>query len=190
MERQTDERALSTADLADPDGQQDAMPEERGREHDPGSSPEHDRGPAVAGSDAQVDDEGADRRLAGSDDLAADRATDTESEISHDDRASLADDRDRLEEGEEKSTLFEEDQRQRLESEWESIQTGFVDEPRRAVESADTLVADLMQRLAASFAQERSQLEAQWDRGENVSTEDLRLALQRYRSFFSRLLQA
>lgn len=73
---------------------------------------------------------------------------------------------------------------------WESIQIGFVDEPRRAVEQADALVAELMQRLAETFASERSQLESQWDRGEDVSTEDLRVALQRYRSFFDRLLSA
>jgi hypothetical protein len=134
---------------------------------------------------------GAGRRPARTeDDVAADRITDTESELSHDDNASLVDNADRVTSGDEESPLFEETQRQRAESEWESIQTGFVDEPRHAVERADTLVADLMQRLAASFAEERSQLEAQWDRGEDVSTEDLRLALQRYRSFFGRLLQA
>jgi hypothetical protein len=71
---------------------------------------------------------------------------------------------------------------------WEAIQTQFVDEPRGAVEEADGLVANLMQELAASFAREREQLEAQWDRGEDISTEDLRIALQRYRSFFQRLL--
>jgi hypothetical protein len=71
---------------------------------------------------------------------------------------------------------------------WDSIQTGFVDQPRSAVEQADSLVASTMKRLAEVFAQERSKLEGQWDRGDNVSTEDLRLALQRYRSFFHRLL--
>jgi len=68
------------------------------------------------------------------------------------------------------------------------VQTGFVDEPRRAVEEADKLVATVMKRLAESFATERSNLEKQWDRGDNVSTEDLRVALQRYRTFFDRLL--
>jgi hypothetical protein len=71
---------------------------------------------------------------------------------------------------------------------WESIQTGFVDEPRRSVEQADGLVAELMQRLAGTFADERSRLESQWDRGDEASTEELRVALQRYRSFFDRLL--
>ena len=71
---------------------------------------------------------------------------------------------------------------------WEEIQVRFVDEPRGAVEDADALVATVMQRLAEGFAQERERLEAQWGRGEDISTEDLRVALQRYRSFFRRLL--
>jgi hypothetical protein len=72
---------------------------------------------------------------------------------------------------------------------WEKIQVGFVDEPRRAVEQADHLVAETMQRLAETFAKERQNLERQWDRGGDVSTEDLRLALRRYRAFFGRLIQ-
>jgi len=75
-----------------------------------------------------------------------------------------------------------------LRTQWTDIQADFVDEPRRAVEQADALVADAIKRLAETFANERNQLEGQWDRGGDVSTEDLRQALQRYRSFFSRLL--
>lgn len=75
-----------------------------------------------------------------------------------------------------------------FQSRWEEIQVRFVDEPRGAVEDADALVATVMQRLAEGFAQERERLEAQWGRGEDISTEDLRVALQRYRSFFQRLL--
>jgi hypothetical protein len=71
---------------------------------------------------------------------------------------------------------------------WMTIQSAFVDEPSRAVKEADGLVADVMKRLAEGFAQERSRLEQQWARQEKVSTEDLRLLLQRYRSFFDRLL--
>jgi hypothetical protein len=71
---------------------------------------------------------------------------------------------------------------------WKEIQTRFVDEPRGAVEDADGLVANLMQQLAEGFAKERERLEAQWGRGEDISTEDLRVALQRYRTFFQRLL--
>ena len=73
---------------------------------------------------------------------------------------------------------------------WETIQTQFVDEPRGAVEDADQLVATVMQKLAEGFAQERERLEAQWDQGEEISTEDLRVALRRYRAFFQRLLAA
>jgi hypothetical protein len=71
---------------------------------------------------------------------------------------------------------------------WREIQTGFVDEPRNAVERADELVAELMQRLAQSFSEQRSNLEHQWDASDEVSTEQLRVALTRYRSFFERLL--
>jgi hypothetical protein len=73
-------------------------------------------------------------------------------------------------------------------TQWESIQTGFVDQPRAAVEQADALVSQLVARLTDVFARERSALEGQWTKGENVSTEDLRVALTRYRSFFHRLL--
>lgn len=86
--------------------------------------------------------------------------------------------------------LFSESDVADLRNRWGSVQTGFVDEPRRAVEEADKLVAAVMKRLAEGFANERSGLEKQWARGDNVSTEDLRVALQRYRSFFDRLLNA
>ena len=75
-----------------------------------------------------------------------------------------------------------------LRNQWTDIQAAFVDEPRRAVERADGLVADAIKRLAETFSNERAQLEGQWGRGGDVSTEDLRQSLQRYRSFFSRLL--
>ena len=85
--------------------------------------------------------------------------------------------------------LFSESEMGDFRSQWSKIQTGFVDEPRRTVEDADKLVAAVMQRLEEGFTNERSGLEKQWDRGDNVSTEDLRVALQRYRSFFDRLLK-
>ena len=84
--------------------------------------------------------------------------------------------------------LFPSNELNDLRTRWKDIQTAFVDEPRKAVEQADNLVASAMKRLAEVFAQERSGLEQQWDRGDNVSTEDLRVALQRYRLFFDRLL--
>ena len=84
--------------------------------------------------------------------------------------------------------LFAKEDADKLRREWDAIQAGFVDQPRQAVEHADNLVAVTMKRLAEIFADERSKLEQQWDRGDNISTEDLRLALHRYRSFFQRLL--
>jgi hypothetical protein len=92
--------------------------------------------------------------------------------------------------GDPSTALFSATDVVQLRTHWSNVQAGFVDEPRRAVEEADKLVASVMKRLAEGFANERSTLEKQWGRGDNVSTEDLRVALQRYRSFFDRLLNA
>jgi hypothetical protein len=89
---------------------------------------------------------------------------------------------------EEVAPLFTEQDADRFRSRWSEIQTGFVDEPRHAVEQADSLVAETIKRLAEIFSEERRQLEEQWEHGDNVSTEDLRLTLRRYRSSFTRLL--
>lgn len=86
--------------------------------------------------------------------------------------------------------LLEDDELQGILVRWKDIQAEFVDEPRKAVQDADVLVADLMQRLARMFATERDQLESRWAGGDDVSTEDLRRGLRRYRSFFERLLAA
>jgi hypothetical protein len=84
--------------------------------------------------------------------------------------------------------LFALNDTQSFRTQWEKVQSGFVDEPRKAVEQADELVASTIKRLAEVFASERNKLEAEWDKTDNVSTEDLRIALRRYRSFFDRLL--
>ena len=84
--------------------------------------------------------------------------------------------------------LFSEDAAGQLRERWTDVQAGFVDEPKSSVEQADALVAEVMKRLSDSFATERQALEHQWSRGDDASTEDLRLALRRYRSFFDRLL--
>lgn len=84
--------------------------------------------------------------------------------------------------------LLPEDVVKDFRSRWDQIQTGFVDEPRNAVQQADELVAQAIKRLAENFATARSGLEEQWGRGDNVSTEDLRVALRKYRTFFQRLL--
>lgn len=84
--------------------------------------------------------------------------------------------------------LFDEGASTEFRSRWSSVQTGFVDDPRKAVQQADELVAAVMKRLAEVFAAERARMEADWSEGEEVSTEDLRIAFRRYRSFFDRLL--
>jgi len=84
--------------------------------------------------------------------------------------------------------LFPGNDAEALRRRWSEIQGTFVDEPRRAVEQADGLVAEAIKKLAEMFAAERDRLEGQWARGDHVDTEDLRQALQRYRSFFTRLL--
>ena len=89
---------------------------------------------------------------------------------------------------EQAAPLFSPEEAKDFRARWDAIQVGFVDEPRQAVQQADSLVAGAMKRLAEMFAVERAKLEGQWDRGDDVSTEDLRLALRRYRSFFGRLL--
>ena len=84
--------------------------------------------------------------------------------------------------------LFNEDESDSFRARWFAIQADFVDEPARSVEQADQLVAAVMKRLAEVFADVRQSLEQEWDRGDDISTEDLRMALRRYRSFFDRLL--
>jgi len=89
---------------------------------------------------------------------------------------------------EQHEALFRGDESERFRNGWNDIQGSFVDEPRQAVEKADELVAAVIKRLAEVFADERAKLEGAWSRGNDVSTEDLRQALRRYRSFFDRLL--
>ena len=86
------------------------------------------------------------------------------------------------------TSLLPQEQSEQLTNRWEEIQASFVDRPQEAVEEADSLVADLMQRITSSFVNERGRLEQQWSQGDDVSTEDLRVTLTRYRSFFERLL--
>jgi hypothetical protein len=131
---------------------------------------------------------------------ASQRRDSTTTEIENDEQAArpprstaeVAKDLDRSEGGGRPSdaatTLFPEKEANDFRTRWTDIQSSFVDEPRRSVEQADVLVAEVIKRLANSFAEERSRLEGQWGHGDDVSTEDLRVALQRYRAFFDRLL--
>ena len=89
---------------------------------------------------------------------------------------------------EDSPALFEQNALEDFRSRWGTIQTGFVDNPGGAVKQADELVAAVMKRLAEVFADERANLEQAWANGDDVSTEDLRVALRRYRAFFDRLL--
>ena len=85
-------------------------------------------------------------------------------------------------------SLFADDELAGLRARWDNVQAGFVDDPKECVHKADGLVSDVVDQLTIGFAETRSRLEEQWARGEEASTEDLRLALRRYRDFFERLL--
>ena len=88
----------------------------------------------------------------------------------------------------ERAGLFEGDRFKELQRRWTDIQATFVDDPKAAVKSADSLVDEVIRYLSALFSDERSKLERQWDSNADVSTEDLRVAIRRYRAFFERLL--
>ncbi|MFV5996083.1 hypothetical protein ACNPQM_27635 [Streptomyces sp. NPDC056231] len=92
------------------------------------------------------------------------------------------------EQAQENEPLLGPEEAEAFQAKWQAVQTAFVDDPQDAVRTADALVAEVMQTLARSFASRKEGLESQWGRGEEVLTEDLRIALQRYRSFFNRLL--
>jgi hypothetical protein len=109
---------------------------------------------------------------------------DADEPIARDESETGGETRDRLE------PLFDDSREQELRDKWHALQARFVDEPRDTVSEADSLVAELLRDLAHSFDSARSKLEDQWSSGGDVSTEDLRLTLQRYRSFFERLLEA
>lgn len=84
--------------------------------------------------------------------------------------------------------LFADDELAELRGRWAGVQAAFVDDPKDCVQKADVLVSDLVDQLTSGFAHARSRLEEQWARGEEASTEDLRVALMHYREFFERLL--
>jgi DNA-binding ferritin-like protein len=86
--------------------------------------------------------------------------------------------------------LLSAEQSEEFRARWEAVQSTFVDQPRESVEKADALVTDVIRRLTEIFQQTRESLETQLSEADDVSTEDLRIGLQRYRSFFKRLLSA
>jgi hypothetical protein len=130
---------------------------------------------------------------ADSDDIAEPRATPASSGI--DTRTDAGADRpeprdERPHDIEERRPLFDENELGGYRSRWTEVQARFVDDPRGTVKEADALVNDVVQRLTQTFTDERASLESQWSEGKDASTEDLRVAMQRYRSFFARLLSA
>jgi hypothetical protein len=101
----------------------------------------------------------------------------------------VVEERQRRDAGEEPlAPLFSPDLADGFRAEWDAVQISFVDDPKQAVRKADELVAQVMKSLAESFANERTRIEGQADSTEQASTENLRVALRRYRSFFQRLL--
>jgi len=86
------------------------------------------------------------------------------------------------------AALLNREEAEHFRTRWNEIQGKFVDEPRSAVQQADGLVAEVIAQITQMFANEHSSLEGQWNQGNEVSTEELRKALQRYRSFFNRLV--
>ena len=128
--------------------------------------------------------------LAGQPPTSAERSdvTEEEADLARDDRTQAAADAGTADTATKAGHLLAADDAEAFRARWTDVQHGFVDAPRQAVAQADGLVAELMQHLAKTFADERGRLEGQWDQGDDVSTEDLRTAFQRYRLFFERLL--
>jgi hypothetical protein len=172
-----DER-LSTADLVNGSRSTAVMPEPEISEE--ATSLHSDREPSdqisghtVSVSSVTVDD--IDDRIGGT-------IKETRNDVHNAEEAAVASEPAHL------NQLFPHDELKGFRSQWDAVQTSFVDEPRASVKQADSLVANVVGRIAEQFASEREQLEKQWDRGEDVNTEDLRLAFKRYRAFFDRLL--
>lgn len=163
---------LSTDDLAQPSSTTAGTP---GEPEQASSEAPIYPGESTAASETQTraDEPGSDRSTA--------ESPGTEAETTGAEGGSKAAD-------DEVPQLLTEDEDRDFRDRWQGIQNQFVDDPREAVHAADTLVADVMQTLATTFAQHKKDLEDQWGQGEQVDTEELRRALRRYRSFFNRLL--
>jgi len=174
-------RPLSTAALAHADDQ--AVAENRAQERAQERTQEHsDRRPDPALREADRP------ALEGGPSLVPPASARAAKPLTEQSRTDVGANRQTVGEEEQASPLFSPQESKDFFARWDALQVGFIDEPRRAVEQADNLVAATMKRLAEVFSEERARLEHQWDRGDNVSTEDLRVAMRRYRSFFRRLL--
>ena len=173
---------LSTASLAHADDRREPENRASERAHDP--LPRREAEPAVRDADRPVADGGPTLVTPGTARYGEARDQNRMDGVANRQPTAVRNTPD-----EERNTpLFSEPESKDLFCKWDALQVGFIDEPRRAVEQADHLVASAMKRTAEVFAEERARLERQWDRGDNVSTEELRVAMRRYRSFFRRLL--
>jgi hypothetical protein len=175
---QREDESLSTRDLA---GTQREVPVDTAAEPAPEEASPAEQDARFDRRSADADAQARDSGQATADAPAEPQVSATQGDA---DRAGGAED---IDEG---GSLLPEGEESDFQRRWEEIQTRFVDDPRQAVEDADALVAGVMQRIAEGFAQARDGLEGQWSRGEDVGTEELRVALQRYRAFFRRLLSA
>jgi hypothetical protein len=175
MTERQDVRPLTTEDL---------IPENR----TPDSAERYDSRPDDAVADDYRTDDTADD-IADDDDLDDETVDDTHDEpaveetpVVTEERAPTADD------AAEGAPLFGVEEIEQYRVEWRALQSDFVDSPRDAVQHADELVAQVIQSLATTFADHKRSLEGQWNQGEQIDTEELRVALRRYRSFFDQLL--
>jgi hypothetical protein len=179
-----DVRGAGTGDTAEVPGQNrtDFRAPGEGEDHDAGFDTDRDAD-RNTGFDTDRD---ADQNLSTAD-LASASASGTEdsrADTPADDRP----DRPRADDtGEEAPALIDEEKITGFRDRWQNVQTGFVDDPKQAVRQADELVAAVISALATTFAEHKSELEGQWQQGE-PATEELRIALRRYRSFFDQLL--
>ncbi|WP_410672534.1 hypothetical protein [Amycolatopsis sp. cmx-4-68] len=178
-----------TGDTAEVPGQDRTDFRAPGEDHDAGFD---------TGRDADRDDDrGADQHLSTADLASASARPDTEdasadsdvdSDVDADSRAGDRPDRPRADDsGDEAPELIDEEKVTGFRDRWQNVQTGFVDDPKQAVRQADELVAAVISALATTFAEHKGELESQWQQGE-PATEELRIALRRYRSFFDQLL--
>jgi hypothetical protein len=183
-----DERSLSTEDLLpQQDRPADRVADDRatGGEHVADDGRDVGQSAAVATERGEPRVGGRSTDAPGEAERATHRATDTAADEVP---APPASDEHRPSGDDPSTPLFTDDQVARFRGEWQDLQAEFVDSPQQAVQQADALVAQVMQTLAATFAEHKRTLEGQWTRGEEVQTEDLRLALRQYRSFFQQLL--
>jgi hypothetical protein len=156
----------------------------RGLGDDPANRPSAATDPAAEDRAEPAEDGEADRPLSTADVAAAGRTPVAVADPSPPRAGGSEIDADESE----RTPLLSDELAEAFRSRWQDVQADFVDDPPSAVERADALVAEVMQRLADTFARERAGLERQWSGGGQASTEDLRIAVQRYRSFFQRLL--